>query len=80
MDGGERTFKKHVCKAPLKLWVVAEYWLRSSFSYRRMVWEGRDLKAPSVPTPVVGWGSPTSSGCPGPYTAWPWAPPGRGPP
>ena len=26
----------------------------------------------------MGWLPPTSSGCPGPHPAWPWAPPGMG--
>ena len=46
----------------------------------RTAWVGRDLKDHPVPAPVVGWLSPTSSGCPVPHPAKPWAPPGMGHP
>ena len=45
-----------------------------------MSWVERSHKAQSVPTPAVGWLPPTSSGCPGPHPAQPWAPPGMGHP
>lgn len=37
-----------------------------------MLWVGRDLKPPSVPTPTPS----TTPGCPNPSPSWPWTPPG----
>jgi len=41
-------------------------------------WVVRDLRGDPIPAPAVGWLSPSSSGCPGPHAARPWAPPGTG--
>ena len=67
---------------PLKI-QNENYWhlFLSYFMNHRMAWVEKDHNDHLVSTPLLCAGSPTTTpGCPEPYPAWPWMPPGMGHP